>query len=381
MQKVSVVNEWMKTKGNKKNRHGFTLVELLVVIAIIGILIGLLLPAVQAAREAARRMQCTNNMKQVMLSIHNYHDVNNACPASTTIYANYTGCFPSITPFIGAKVVLLPFMEQGAIWDTFCNEAKSVAVGSFPWVGLGTGGVANFSYKVKITSYICPSDSNGQTMTNAGGSTMETGRASVIFCTGDSPWACQYAERYEGMPAGKTSSRGMFRPEEWKNFSVCADGTSNTLGISETCTGDNYTSTVKGGVSVVNALYNGNVIPGNCLVNGYDPNDRTMIQNPSNTWRGTLWYDGRAASACFTANIPPNSPTCIWDNNYPWIAGGAQSNHSGGVNVAMMDGSVHFVSDTIDCGNPNDPQVNSGKSPYGIWGGLSTPQGGEAVSL
>ncbi|MBQ8364213.1 MAG: DUF1559 domain-containing protein, partial [Thermoguttaceae bacterium] len=76
-----------------------------------------------------------------------------------------------------------------------------------------------------------------------------------------------------------------------------------------------------------------------------------------------------------------NSPTCIWANNYPWIAGGAQSYHSGGVNVGMLDGSIRFVSETVDCGNVNAYQVTSGKSPYGVWGGMSTPQGGETETM
>ncbi len=372
----------MQNVAFTRKSRGFTLVELLVVIAIIGILIGLLLPAVQAAREAARRMQCTNQMKQVSLAIHNYHDVNGSCPASTTYFANYTGAYPSLSYYIGARVVLLPFIEQTALWDQFTTEAKAVGAGSSPWDGTGANGVATWNYKVKVSAYICPSDGKAEEVSNSGWDALQTGRANIIFSTGDSPWACQYAEKYEGNALGKTGSRGMFRPETFRKFSFCSDGTSNTLAISEGCAGDQYEKTVKGGVAVANSLYTGgNVIPGNCILEGYDPNDRNLIQTPGDAWRGTLWYDGRAASSCFTANIPPNSPFCIWNNNYQWIAGGAQSYHSGGVNAGMMDGSVRFISDTIDCGNINAPQVVSGKSPYGVWGAMATPQGGETTNI
>lgn len=104
-----------KLRGEGKI-HGFTLVELLVVIAIIGILIGLLLPAVQAAREAARRMQCTNNLKQWGIALHNYHDANGTFPASMGwVYGDFGGQFDSVawTYNWSATFKLFPFMEQG----------------------------------------------------------------------------------------------------------------------------------------------------------------------------------------------------------------------------------------------------------------------------
>lgn len=359
--------------------NGFTLVELLVVIAIIGILIGLLLPAVQAAREAARRMQCTNNLKQAALGVQNYHDINGTCPPMTTIYKGYNGGWPNNNVTVSARVLLLPFIEQTAIYQQFDSEASKVS-GASIWAGTGSIGEPTWAYKVKIPTWMCPSDGKNSVMTNKFGDVGTTGRANVFFCAGDAMWGNQRAEKYEGNALAKISSRGMFQPETWHGLQFCIDGTSNTIGIAEGCSGDNFETSVKGGLSEVSALYdNTNAKPGPCLTNGYNSADRTLVSQSSNTWRGTFWADGRTQSSGFSTNVPPNSVACIWRVDYPWIAGGAQSYHSGGVNVAMMDGSVRFISDTIDTGNLNAYQVTSGKSPYGVWGALGTPQGGETV--
>ncbi len=365
----------------KTSSRGFTLVELLVVIAIIGILIGLLLPAVQAAREAARRMQCTNNLKQAALGVQNYHDVNGTCPPMTTKYNGYSGSYPGDNVTVSARILLLPFIEQTAIYQQFDAESKKVN-GASIWSGTGSIGEPTWAYKVKIQTWMCPSDGNNTQMTNKFGEVGTTGRANVFFCAGDAQWGNQRAEKYEGNALAKVGSRGMFHPETWHGLSFCIDGTSNTIGIAEGCSGDHEETRVKGGLAVVSALYDGTSSrPGPCLTNGYNATDRNQISQASDTWRGTFWADGRTQSSGFSTNVPPNSVACIWSNSYPWLVGGAQSYHSGGVNVAMMDGSVRFVSDTIDTGNLNAYQVTSGKSPYGVWGAMGTPNGGETVGM
>ena len=123
----------MDSRSNRFSRVlkpvGFTLVELLVVIAIIGILIGLLLAVVESAREAARRMQCTNNVKQYMLSVHNYHDVNGVMPASRSNFYHYNVNQQepdwAYAGYVCGVVALLPFMEQQARYEALSSHAQS----------------------------------------------------------------------------------------------------------------------------------------------------------------------------------------------------------------------------------------------------------------
>ena len=296
--------------SNQKTSKGFTLVELLVVIAIIGILIGLLLPAVQAAREAARRMQCTNNLKQAALSIQNYHDVNGTCPPMATIYKGYNGGYPSANYTIGPRVLLLPFIEQMPLYQEFDTEASN-SNGKSAWSGLGPNGEAQFA-KVQVQPWMCPSDGNNKLMTNKLGSQYVQGRANVIFCAGDAMWGNQRAENLEGNALAKVSTRGMFQPQAWHSMAFCTDGTSNTIAVSEGCTGDGADQRVKGGLARVGACYDGtNAKPGPCITNGYNANDHNIVSATSDTWRGTFWADNRTQSAGFSTNVPPNSVACV----------------------------------------------------------------------
>lgn len=126
----------------RSSRRAFTLVELLVVIAIIGILVGLLLPAVQAAREAARRMQCQNNLKQMGLALHNYHDTYNSFPGGTTINGPCCGTPAQMT----WAIAILPFIEQSSIYNQYDSR-------------LSTADPANaFIQTINLTVQNCPSD-------------------------------------------------------------------------------------------------------------------------------------------------------------------------------------------------------------------------------
>ncbi|HRX78605.1 MAG TPA: DUF1559 domain-containing protein, partial [Pirellulaceae bacterium] len=140
------------TKTEKKGRvSGFTLVELLVVIAIIGILVALLLPAVQAAREAARRMQCGNNLKQIGLSMHNYHDTYKTLPPGYLMKrTSPTVCLPNLNSW-GWGALLLPFMEQSPLHD-------KLKVGDISIFQAGATPALLAAMNVSINSYRCPSD-------------------------------------------------------------------------------------------------------------------------------------------------------------------------------------------------------------------------------
>ena len=367
-----------------RNSKGFTLVELLVVIAIIGILIGLLLPAVQAAREAARRMQCTNHLKQIMLAAQMYHDANQSFQPAR---GGGDGC--GNYGWVGHHVWILPYAEQAALYQKLESD-------KWPSVQGNSGS----AYSVKIPYLMCPSDAGSKNQTSW---VNNAGRTNYAGSWGDS--ICQTDE-------SSMTSRGFFpgglysavainnsRHVVTRTMSSITDGTSNTIAYSEMVCGDMQgTNRVKGGIAVMGS---GDIVIPRRVLNIVSSADRNLFTGTAATFeRGQNWAEGSVSTTGFQTILPPNSPNARTYGGGAGQAGwgygicSAQSNHSGGVNAAMVDGSVRFISDTIDCGDM-DADVNgsaystisashgkeyAGRSPFGVWGALGSIEGGETTS-
>ena len=366
----------MNLFSHADKRRGFTLVELLVVIAIIGILIGLLLPAVQAAREAARRMQCTNNLKQFGIALHNYHDTNKYFPPVRT--SPYTDSKTAAWGMVSFYVCLYPFMEQTPRWTSVMAEADE-SHNFNSWAQVWRCSASQF--QGLISGFGCPSDAAATTPSHIN----NCQRGSYHGSIGDTI--------VNASETGK-NQRGFF-PGGWgggngsglkcNTMASMTDGTSNTLALIECCCGDSAGSRkVKGG----NVQASG--APNVCLsmVDSSNPSSFISSAQVHASVRGEAHTDGRPRILTVQTVLPPNSPNCCTDLSNPgWGIGysSASSYHSGGVNGLRADGSVAFYSDTIDCGNNmNDATyVNTdptGKSPYGIWGALGSISGGESSS-
>jgi len=374
-------------------------------------LIALLLPAVQAAREAARRMQCANHHKQLALALHNYHDVHNRFPAGQMLVltksASGTVLTESANPgsaMWGPRAVLFPYVEQSAAWDGIMG-LEGNWVGHEPWTD------ASRFMQGLFSTYICPSDPEARAPGNYRHTTSvpvryRTSRASMRFSVGDGMWNITEGPTQGSATNPKTHMRGMFYRLHFKTFGDITDGSSNTVGISEVLNssqdgtdsaaiGGAY-DRVKGGVSQVGTMYGGNASTplnaDNCLLQGYHATDRTRVRTPNAVWGGQLFGSGRPFDSAFSTVLAPNSVACSHSiSTDPWGIIPPSSNHTGGVNVALMDGSGRFISDsinTITAGRENANQggtgaasANSGRSNFGVWGALGTPSAGESVSL
>ena len=288
-----------------RTRRGFTLIELLVVIAIIAILIGLLLPAVQKVRESAARLKCQNNLKQIGLALHNYHDVNSTLPPGNSKPNGFS-----------VHSLQLPYMEQENLYKQI-DFTKSTSFSPGPKA-------------VKVPMFLCPSDPQGSVPTGWGGNNYVANYGTTI------KWA-QDGSVADGVFFHVTGQNG-------SRFGDIIDGLSNTAAFSERLKGDWSNAVVTPRTDLINPKGVMPTTPDQAMAacraaNGNDP----ALQWYSNY--GSNWIQGNQDVMYGHASLP-NDPLCAFPQNYTQTMP-ASSAHTSGVNVLLCDGSVRSVTNSV----------------------------------
>lgn len=331
-----------------RRRQGFTLVELLVVIAIIGILVGLLLPAVQAAREAARRMSCSNNLKQLALAFHNYESTHKKVPRTASSVFQGGTMQNSNWHGYSAHTMLLPYIEQGNLFNQFqFNQAHysgtAMPAGTIPPVYLG---------RTPIAAFVCPSDVpyNASSAKNAQGWELrEMGWNNYGVSEGSN----------SGYSVGTGDQNGFFKRDKETAFGHIIDGLSNTIMMAEFNKGDNTSSifTVVGGDFANGVPFPGgwtHQFPTQEMLINYGVACEAAGKSSHRSTAGFRWFAPGQYNTGINTIAPPNwrYPACMdcsgcgqGDSKgvFP-----ARSRHTGGAQHAMGDGSVQFISNSID---------------------------------
>jgi prepilin-type N-terminal cleavage/methylation domain-containing protein/prepilin-type processing-associated H-X9-DG protein len=338
-----------------KTRGGFTLIELLVVIAIIAVLVGLLLPAVQSAREAARRAQCSNNLKQIGLAMHNYHTALNTFPLSNTVaWAYFPNSYQTEWGTWSAQALLLGYLEGQPLYNAM----------NFSWTcWYGTGEYINTTvFNTDIAVFLCPSD--GKSGLSHNQNTNGNGNNNYVGCYGTT------IDEWCGDPACTGSSTGIFAHLQCYGVQHITDGSSNTMAFSETLVSDtihwtNFRDGIAAGANNPGApattITGAEAFQAGIKAVTLDLQQcsqwfQTQQNPPWSDDKGFRWATGSPGVTLYNSIVTPNSQL------YPWAGcryncGGCgfefgsyenvSSNHPGGCNVMMADGSVRFIKNSV----------------------------------
>ncbi len=324
-------------------RRGFTLIELLVVIAIIAVLIALLLPAVQQAREAARRSQCKNNLKQIGLALHNYHDVYGRFPlAQGPTVTTIPGGEDNVNQYRSrsALLAMLPYLDQAALYNQF-----------------------NQNYRVDFTD----------AAKNCNNGVLRSTPLAVFKCPSDLQYSgapgCNYggsAGAHPFWPTGNSDAKGLFRRGAGGGNAATSitiaevqDGTSNTIAFMELVVGDNSNSSfnkftdMAAGVSSNWPNDTGWWTEAQVQTYGAGCETAAAVSSTQYSNAGAHWAQGLTGMTILNTLAPPNwkYPSCNFTTGS--VADGkgvyaARSRHTGGVQILMTDGAVRFASENIN---------------------------------
>jgi prepilin-type N-terminal cleavage/methylation domain-containing protein/prepilin-type processing-associated H-X9-DG protein len=329
----------METRLANRPRSGFTLVELLIVVAIIGVLLALLLPAVQKTRAAAARVSCANNLKQLGLATLNYETANGVFPpGSRERYEDQSG-------YLSPQVQLLPFLEQ----DNLAALVNPNA-GPFDYQNLAAG-----SQHLKL--FLCPLERQQGSITQLGWSNYHANAGTWVYSRG---WDGIFGPAYaiDGLPVLLPIRIGDI-----------TDGLSNTAAFSEVCNDPFLQAAApnpKADCFAYNLPVSHDLATAQAAFLAANWSTAEIPWNGTWRYRGYPWTEGTMWRGWFNTLLPPNCTCWLPYDDWWLLVSPASSYHSGGVNVVLCDGGVHFVSQAIDSK---------------VWLAVGSRNGGEAFSL